>query len=90
MRRHFYVPHMRTTLELPDPLFRKAKKLAQRRRIPFRALVADALHRLLEEEPRPQTFQLEDASFKGDGFVSGLSETDWERIREIAYEGRGG
>jgi len=81
---------MRTTLELPDLLFRKAKKLAQKRRIPFRALVADALRRLLDEEPPPNAFHLEDASFKGDGLASGLSETDWERIREIAYEGRGG
>lgn len=82
--------HMRTTLELPDSLFRKAKRLARKRGIAFRALVADGLRRLLEEEPRPQAFHLEDASFQGDGLVSGLSETDWERIREIAYEGRGG
>jgi hypothetical protein len=82
--------HMRTTLDLPDPLFRRAKQLAEKRGIPFRALVAEALRLLVKEESGARSFKLEDVSFKGDGLVDGLSETDWERIRELAYEGRCG
>ena len=34
---------MKTTLEIPDPLFRRAKSAAVERGIPFRALVTEAL-----------------------------------------------
>jgi predicted transcriptional regulator len=34
---------MKTTLEIPDAIFRRAKIVAAERRIPFRALVSEAL-----------------------------------------------
>lgn len=34
---------MKTTLEIPDPIFRRAKSVAAQRGIPFRALVTEAL-----------------------------------------------
>jgi hypothetical protein len=34
---------VKTTLEIPDPLFRRAKSAAAERRIPLRALVTEAL-----------------------------------------------
>jgi hypothetical protein len=81
--------HMRTTLDLPDPLLRKAKKLARERKVPFRAIVAEALTRFLER-PEPETsFTLPDRSFHGDGLVAELGDGAWERIRDLAYEGRG-
>jgi hypothetical protein len=82
--------HMRTTLDLPDPLFRQAKKLAARRGIPFRALVAEALRRVLKEQPRAASFALPDRATGRGGLVAGLDWTDWERIRDLAYEGHGG
>ena len=81
--------NMRTTLELPDPLFRQAKKLARERRIPFRALVAEALRRIIAEQPPRRSFQLDDRSTGRGGLVEGLTWTDWERIRDLAYEGHG-
>lgn len=84
------LPHMRTTLELPDPLFKQAKKLARDRKMPFRALVAEALRRVLAEQPAPRPFKLADHSTGKGGLVEGLSWDDWERIREAAYEGHGG
>lgn len=81
--------HMRTTLDLPDPLFKQAKKLARQRNVPFRAIVAEALRSFLNRAQPSVPFKLADGSFKGDGLVDGLAETDWERIRDLAYEGRG-
>jgi predicted transcriptional regulator len=78
--------HMRTTLELPDRLFNQAKKLARRRKVPFRAIVAEALRSFLGRAEKKAPFKLADGSFKGDGLVSGLAETDWEHIRELADE----
>ena len=82
--------HMRTTVDLPDSLFRKAQQLARQRKVTFRALMADALrHYLLGQPSKPAPFKLPDCSFTGDGLVPGLPDADWERIRDLAYEGRG-
>jgi hypothetical protein len=81
--------HMRTTLDLPDPLFRQAKKLARDRKVPFRALVAEALRRVLKEEAPRRKFKLPDRSFGQGGLVGGLTWADWDRIRDLVYEGRG-
>ncbi|MFZ1130188.1 MAG: hypothetical protein WCA97_06660 [Terriglobales bacterium] len=40
---------MKTTLEIPDPIFRRAKAAAAERGIPFRALVSEALADKLRE-----------------------------------------
>lgn len=82
--------HMRTTLDLPDPLFREAKKLARARKIPFRALVAEGLRRVLTDEAPRRKFTLVDRSTGKGGLVGGLAWTDWERLRDLVYEGHGG
>ena len=82
--------HMRTTLDLPDALYKKVKRLARERKMPFRAVVAEALMKMLEQQPARRAYVLPDCSFRGDGLVEGLTDSDWERIRELAYEGRGG
>ena len=81
--------HMRTTLDLPDALFKKAKRLARERKVPFRAVVAEALRRMLDQQPPRLSYELPDRAFRGDGLVEGLVDSDWERIRDLAYEGRG-
>ncbi len=52
---------MKTTLELPDALFRRAKSAAAQRGIPFRELVSEALTEKLvvkgtEERPWMRSF----------------------------------
>ncbi|MGD0228439.1 MAG: hypothetical protein ABSF71_39565 [Terriglobia bacterium] len=41
---------MKTTLEIPDAIFRRAKSLAAERGIPFRALVSEAVVDKLQAE----------------------------------------
>ena len=41
---------MKTTLEIPDALFRRAKSIAAERGIPFRELVSEALSEKLSEK----------------------------------------
>ena len=41
---------MKTTLEIPEPIFRKAKEVAAKRGIPFRALVSEALAEKLRDQ----------------------------------------
>ena len=41
---------MKTTLEIPDSIFRRAKSLAAERGIPFRALVSEAIADKLQQQ----------------------------------------
>ena len=43
---------MKTTLEIPDAIFRRAKTVAAERGIPFRALVSEALSDKLRAQDR--------------------------------------
>ena len=43
---------MKTTLEIPDVIFRRAKARAAQRGIPFRQFVTDAVEEKLRAEPR--------------------------------------
>lgn len=52
--------YMRTTIDMPDELFRRVKPLLAERKMTFRALVIDAVERAIEAPPA--TFRLRDAS----------------------------
>ncbi|MGA3226647.1 MAG: hypothetical protein ABSC65_22975 [Acidobacteriaceae bacterium] len=43
---------MKTTLEIPDPIFRRAKSVAAQRGIPLRAFVTEAVTEKLEASSR--------------------------------------
>ena len=82
--------HMRTSIDVPDALLAKAKTVARQRGSTLRELVIEGLRDVLEKQARAPRFRLRDASFGKGGLADGLDETDWERIRDLAYEGRGG
>jgi hypothetical protein len=81
---------MKTTLDLPDPLLREARKIAQRERTTLRALVEQGLRNVVAERKATRPFRLRQVTFKGQGLVPELSWDDWDKIRDVAYEGRGG
>jgi hypothetical protein len=80
---------MKTTLEISDPLLREARKLAARERTTLRALVEQGLRRVVTERQRRPVFRLRKASFKGRGLRPEFQDAAWERVRDLAYEGRG-
>ena len=81
---------MKTTLDISDPLLREARKIAARERTTLRALVEQGLRRVLAEKARKPAFRLRKASFKGRGLRPELADAGWDRLRDLAYEGRGG
>lgn len=81
---------MKTTVEIPDPLAEEAKALARREGTTLRALIEAGLRSVLRERRRRSRFRLRDASFSGRGLQSGFRDADWQRVREAAYEDRGG
>ncbi len=82
------VTHMKTTIEIADALGEQARRLAEREGTSLRALVEEGLHRVLEERGRRGTFKLRKASYKGNGLNPALAGEGWERMRDLAYEGR--
>jgi hypothetical protein len=80
---------MRTSIELSDGLLARARRLAKRRGLTLRALVEEGLRRVLGDSETSPAFRLEDVPFGEGGLVEGLSEGDWERIRDLTYDGRG-
>jgi hypothetical protein len=75
---------------MSDALFAKVKRLANERGTTMREMVEEGLNLVLEKRPRRARFRLRDASFGSGGLAPGVDETDWDKIRELTYEGRGG
>jgi hypothetical protein len=76
---------MKTTVEISDPLFERAKQLAQQQGQPLRALVERGLRRVLEEEEQ-RAYHLDDCSVDGTGLQEGLSYDAWGKILELAND----
>ena len=79
---------MKTTIEVPDALFREAKQYAVRQGVPLRLVFERGLRLALRGSvgagPR---FRLKTVTTKGEGLVCG---GDWGTIRSMIYEGHGG
>ena len=81
---------MKTTVEIPDSLLREAKKIASAEGVTVKALKEEGLRRIIDERKRTGPFRLPKATFKGEGLQPHVAGSPWERIRDMAYEGRGG
>jgi hypothetical protein len=81
---------MKTTVEIHEPLLGEARRLAAREGTTLRALIEEGLRRIVAERKRSATFRLRNATFKGTGLQPGAAGSSWDRLREMAYEGRGG
>jgi hypothetical protein len=81
--------HMRTSVDIPDPLFRRAKKLAREQGLTLRQLLVEGLRAMLERSAPAARYRMRDCSFGEGGLVSGLAWSDTERLDELAYGDRG-
>jgi hypothetical protein len=78
---------VKTTVEIPDALFREAKRYAARHGIPLREVLERGLRRVLEGAPAGrQRFRLKTVTTKGEGLACG---SDWSVISSLIYEGYG-
>ncbi|HXP75893.1 MAG TPA: hypothetical protein VN823_17250 [Stellaceae bacterium] len=81
---------MKTTVEISDPLLREARKLAVRQGVTLRTLVERGLRFVVAAAKPGAPFKLRRASYKGNGLQADLQGASWEKLRDLAYEGRGG
>ena len=83
--------HMKTTIDIADPLFREARRLAEDRGTTLRAVVESALRREIEaSRTRRKRFRLRNVSVRGKGVKPGIDLSNWDQIRSLIYEGHGG
>lgn len=82
--------HMKTTIEISEPLLNQARKLATRQGTTLRALVEEGLRKVVAENRRQEGFSLRRVSFKGQGLQPQIAGAGWDRLREMAYEDHGG
>ena len=84
------VVHMKTTIDIADPLLEAARKAAAREGTTLRALLEAGLRQVLQARKRGGAFRLRDGSFRGEGLQPTAKELSWEQIRELACGERGG
>jgi hypothetical protein len=77
---------MKTTIDFPDALLARAKRLAVRCGTTLKRVMDDALRQ--EKRPRLSS-RLCTHTFRGRGLQPGLAWDDWSAIRDLAYQGRG-
>lgn len=83
------VTHMKTTIEIPDPVLEQARKLAKLQGTSVKKLVEQGLRRIISEQQQAEHFRLRPASFKGEGLQPELQGASWAHLRELAYDDRG-
>jgi len=83
--------HMKTTVEIADPLLRRAKALARARKTTLRLVLEDALRKHLEDSADAQArpFVLADASVGGRGLRPEFRDAPFSAALDAIYEGRG-
>ena len=77
-------------IEIADDLARTAKAYAARENITLRALIERGLGLVLRADSQRDGFKLRDASVGGRGLQPLYRDAEWARLRESAYEDRGG
>jgi hypothetical protein len=77
--------HMRTSIDIPDPLLRRARKLARERGVSLKQLFIDGLRAVIERDSNTTPHTMRDRSFGEAGLVDGLSWSDTERMNELVY-----
>lgn len=79
---------MKTTVEIPNALFREAKGFAARQGVPLREVFERGLRMVLHSPPAARRrFRLKTVTTRGEGLAC---DGDWGTIRSLIYEGHGG
>jgi hypothetical protein len=79
---------MKTTVDIPDALFARAKKHARRAGRPLRALIEEGLRRVLDSEAKDGTYRLQDCSVGAPRGKDPLETLSWPELRDEIYGSR--
>jgi len=77
------VTHMKTTIEISEPLLLRAKARARERRITLRSLIEESLAAALDQTQLSERVQ--PVTFKGKGLSREFEGASWDQTREAIY-----
>ena len=82
---------MKTTVDISDPLFERAKRIAARERTTMRALIEEGLLEAVRKRAGSRAaFRMRDVAFRdGRGLQPEFADGRWDRVLDAVYEGRG-
>ncbi len=82
------VTRMKTTVELPEELFREVQRVARDEGVSMRSLMEEGLRMVLERHRGTSRFRLADASVDGRGLHAEFQDASWDELRAAAYGDR--
>lgn len=77
---------MKTTIDIHDELFIRAKRRARRTGRPLRALVEDGLRAVLSEPASAESYRLPDLSIGDPTDDDPLEAYSWQDLSELIHE----
>jgi len=81
---------MKTTIEISENLFARARQLARAERRTLRAVVEEGIALALDAHERRRTPKIKPVVFQGKGLSEEFRQAPWHHAREVIYTGRGG
>lgn len=82
------VGRMKTTMDLPDELFREVQRVARDEGVSMKSLMEEGLRAVLERHRSASRFRLPDVSVGGNGLRPEFRDASWEQLRAAAYGDR--
>jgi hypothetical protein len=79
---------VKTTVDISDALFIRAKRHARRTGKPMRALLEEGLRRVLEADVPAEPFVMPDLSVGAEGGSNPLEARSWQDLRDEIYGGK--
>ena len=80
---------MKTTVEITDDLFNRAREIAQLEGRTLRSLIEEGLQAVLARREEKASYQWPDLSVGGEGLAPEFDEGGWEILRSGIYPRRG-
>jgi hypothetical protein len=81
---------MKTTIELSENLFARARQLARAERRTLRAVVEEGIALALDAHDRRRSPKIKPVVFQGKGLSDEFRQAPWHHVRDAIYDGRGG
>jgi predicted transcriptional regulator len=79
---------MKTTIEIADDLFKRAQQVARRERTTFRSLAEQGLRLVLKQKQAKARTRKWKPITRGGGLNPEFKDWNWEKVRDLIYEGR--
>ena len=80
------VTHMKTTIDIADPVLERAKRRAREQNTTLRAVVEEALRAFVDAPPKHAGYVLQDRSVPG-GLSPEFANATWHEILDEVYRG---